>query len=103
MKNLSTLLECVLARDFQQEICAMIVRPCSSAHLGPPVHGHMDQRYADTPRGHAVLVLDGGVLIEPSFAALADYRIVEATDEERRQLRQAGYDLDEFRPHEAEI
>ena len=41
----------MLSHDGHIEKRTMIVRPCSPAHLGPPVHGHMDKRYADTPRG----------------------------------------------------
>ncbi|MEX2215938.1 MAG: hypothetical protein WD768_17635 [Phycisphaeraceae bacterium] len=89
-----------LSASFREDN-TMIVRPCSSAHEGPPVQCQLDKRYADTPRGHAVLVLNGGLLVEPSFAALADYRIVEATDEERRQLKAAGYEMDDFVPPNA--
>ena len=56
----------------------------------------LDSRYADTPHGHAMVVLDGDILVEPSFALLRDYQIVEATRAERAALKAAGYDLPDY-------
>ena len=47
---------------------------------GKTVTASLDKRYADTRIGHAVIKLDGDVVVEPSFAALHDYAIVEATE-----------------------
>lgn len=69
---------------------------------GKIVTATLDKRYADTPVGHAVIVLSGDMVVEPSFAALRDYRIVEATAQERAQLCAAGYDLADWNAAESD-
>ena len=63
---------------------------------GCTVEAKLDSHYADTPYGHAMLVLHGDLLIEPSFASLRDYKIVKATPAERAALKAAGYDLPDY-------
>lgn len=65
---------------------------------GRVVGAHLDPHYADTSIGHPALVLDGGTIVEPSFAAVRGVTLVEATAEEREALVQAGYDLPEDEP-----
>ena len=60
---------------------------------GKTVEAHMDRHYADTSIGHAALVLDGGTIIEPSFAAIRGITLVDATPDERKALESAGYQL----------
>ena len=60
---------------------------------GKVVRAHVDPRYADTSIEHPALVLESGTLVEPSFAAIRNVTLVEATAEERQTLEDAGYQL----------
>ena len=63
---------------------------------GRTVDAKIDPWFADTRIGHAVILLNGKVVVEPGFAALHDYQIVEATRSERQTLEQAGYELADY-------
>lgn len=63
-------------------------------HIINAVIEKRDAEYAHGP----VLVLDGHIIVEPSFAAVADYSIVKATAKEREALIKAGYDLPDWVP-----
>lgn len=64
---------------------------------GKTVDAVIDTHYADTRIGHAVVVLDGEVIVEPRFASIHGYSIVEATMAERQLLNAAGYDLPDWK------
>ncbi|MHC4991955.1 MAG: hypothetical protein ACYTGC_13350 [Planctomycetota bacterium] len=68
---------------------------------GKVMEAHLDPHYADTPIGHPALVLASGTIVEPSFAAIRDVKLVEATADERRALEAAGYELSEDEPASA--
>lgn len=49
--------------------------------------------HAASSYGQPVLVMDGGEALGPAECAFADYRILEATEEEVAGLEAAGYHL----------
>ncbi|MBT9144032.1 MAG: hypothetical protein DDT29_02446 [Dehalococcoidia bacterium] len=53
----------------------------------------LSTEHACSSYGQPVLVLDDGTALGTADAVIAGYRIVEATDEERVALTQAGYHL----------
>jgi len=56
--------------------------------------------HAASSYGRPVLVIDTGDALGTADVALADYRILEATDEERAALASAGYVLADATPEE---
>ena len=54
---------------------------------------------ADLASGQPVIVLDNEEILSPEDAQFGDFTILEATDEEREALRQAGYSLPDWSPN----
>jgi hypothetical protein len=48
--------------------------------------------------GRQVLELTEGEYLLPEDAAYGEFEIIDAADEEREALRQAGYDLSDYKP-----
>jgi hypothetical protein len=53
----------------------------------------LSTEHAASSYGQAVLVLDNGEALGTADAALAQYHVIEATEEELAALSAAGYDL----------
>jgi len=55
----------------------------------------------DAPNGRALVVLSNEELLSPEDADFGEFTIVEATDEERQALRQAGFSMPDWDPVQA--
>ena len=73
--------------------------------LSPILDGYeteavLSTEHAASSYGQPVLVLDNGEALGTGDAALADYRILDASDEERAALVSAGYALADATPED---
>jgi len=60
---------------------------------GYETEAELTTEHAASSYGQPVLVLDNGEALAPMDAALADYRLLEATPEELQALHVAGFAL----------